>query len=183
MAGVPPAGGQPPSTPPSEKNRSVGELVLDVSERVSILVREEIELAKTEVTEKVTELLKGSAVGAAAGIFVLCALFMLMFAFGWLINDILGVETAIWAGFLIEAIIFLIIAAIAGIVAKKLVEKGSAPAPTMAIAEVKVTKETLSSSTPIATEAAEEAKAHADPVAYSGVGASKPAGGTGETKS
>ena len=39
---------------PSE-DRSVGELVFDVSERVSTLVREEIELAKTEITEKVTE--------------------------------------------------------------------------------------------------------------------------------
>ena len=48
--------------------------MLDVSERVSILVREEIELAKTEVTEKVGELVKGSIVGIAAGVFVLCAL-------------------------------------------------------------------------------------------------------------
>jgi hypothetical protein len=145
--------------PGSESDRTVGELVLDVSERVSLLVREEIELAKTEVTEKVTQLLKGSVVGVAAGVFVLCALFMLMFAFGWLINDILGVTTAIWAGFLIEAILFLIVAAIAGLVAKKLVEKGSAPAPTMAIAEIKVTKETLSSPEP--TVAVEEAEARA----------------------
>jgi uncharacterized membrane protein YqjE len=139
--------GQPPA---SESDRTVGELVLDVSERVSLLVREEIELAKTEVTEKVTQLLKGSVVGVAAGIFILCALFMLMFAFGWLINDILGVTTAIWAGFLIEAILFLIIAAIAGLVAKRFVEQGSAPVPSMAIAEIQVTKETLSSSDPTA---------------------------------
>ena len=33
-------------------------------------VREEIELAKTEVTEKVTYLAKGSVVGIAAGVFV-----------------------------------------------------------------------------------------------------------------
>jgi uncharacterized membrane protein YqjE len=152
---------EPGQEPPlSEQDRSVGELVLDVSERVSILVREEIELAKTEVTEKVTQLLKGSVVGLAAGVFVLCALFMLMFAFGWLINDILGVETAIWAGFLIEAILFLIIAVIAGLVAKKLVERGSAPAPTMAIEEAKVTKETLSSPTPTVTVAAAERRAH-----------------------
>lgn len=150
----------PGQTPSSESDRSVGELVLDVSERVSLLVREEIELAKTEVTEKVTQLLRGSVVGIAAGVFVLCALFMLMFAFGWLINDILGVETAIWAGFLIEAVLFLIVAAIAGLVAKKLVEKGSAPAPTMAIAEAKVTKETLSSSEPAQTVEHAEARAH-----------------------
>ncbi len=75
---------------------------------------------------------------------MLCAFGMLMFFFAFLINDILGVETAIWAGFLIEAVIFLIIAAIAGFVAKKAIEKGSAPTPTMAIEEAKLTKETLS---------------------------------------
>ena len=105
---------------------------------------------------------------------MLCALFMLMFAGGWLINDILGIETSIWIGFTIEAILFLIFAGIAGLVAKKLVEKGSSPAPTMAIAEVMVTKETLSSSTPTTTVAAEEAKAHADPEAYTGIGEDKP---------
>ena len=41
--------------PKTEK--SVAELVFDVSERTSSLIREEIELAKAEVTEKVTKLL------------------------------------------------------------------------------------------------------------------------------
>src|SRR5687768_5009005 len=98
---------QPPATPggtQSEKDRSVGELVLDVSERTSILIREEIELAKTEVTEKATELIKGSVVGIAAGVFVLVALAMLMHAVAWGINDLLNVETAVWVGFLIEAV-------------------------------------------------------------------------------
>ena len=48
----------------------------------------------------------------AAGVFVLLALGMLMFAGAWLINDLLGVETAVWAGFLIMVGIFLIIAAL-----------------------------------------------------------------------
>jgi hypothetical protein len=126
-----------------EEDRSVPELVLDVSERVSILVREEIELAKTEVTEKVTHLLRGGAVGAAAGIFVLLALAMLMHAGAWLINDLLGIETAVWVGFALEALLFLILAGIAGLIAYRAVQKGSPPKPSMAIEEAKVTKETL----------------------------------------
>ena len=47
----------------------LGQAIQDVTEKVSLLVREEIELAKTEVTEKVTKLLKGAVVGIAAGIF------------------------------------------------------------------------------------------------------------------
>ena len=42
-------------------------MVFEVSERTSNLIREEIELAKTEVSEKVTTLARGSAVGIAAG--------------------------------------------------------------------------------------------------------------------
>ena len=64
---------RPPGAGPQRRptTASVGELVLDVSERVSILIREEIELAKTEVREKVTKLVQGSVVGIAAGVFAL----------------------------------------------------------------------------------------------------------------
>ena len=129
--------------PEAEEERTVGELVLDVSERVTLLVREEVELAKAEVGEKVTELLKGSVVGIAAGVFVLAAVAMLMHAGAWAINDLLGIESSIWAGFLIEAFLFLILALIAGLVAQRAVQKGSPPTPEMAIEEAKVTRETL----------------------------------------
>lgn len=135
----------PPRTP--EEERSVAELVLDVSERVSILVREEIELAKAEVTEKVTYLAKGAAVGAAAGVFVLMAVAMIMHGGAWLINDLLGIETAVWVGFMLEALLFLILAGLAGLLAYRAVQKGSPPKPAMAIEEAKVTKETLGGDT------------------------------------
>ena len=136
-----PVGGRPLSE--TDEDRSVGELAFDVTERVSILVREEIELAKTEVTEKVTTLIKGSVVGIAAGVFALVALAMLMHAIAWLINDILGIEGSIWVGFAIEGAIWLIVAGIAGMIAYRLVQKGSPPKPAMAIEEAKETKETL----------------------------------------
>lgn len=132
-----------PHTSKPDEDRSVGELAFDVTERVSILVREEIALAKAEVTEKATTLAKGSAVGVAAGIFVLVALTMLMHAIAWGINDLLGIEGSIWVGFLIETVIWLVVAGIAGLVAYKLVQKGSPPKPSMAIEEAKETKATL----------------------------------------
>jgi len=137
-----PVGGQPPQRSP-ETDRSVGELAFDVTERVSILVREEIELAKVEVTEKATELGKGAAVGIAAGIFGLVAFAMLLHAIAWGINDILGIQGSIWVGFLIEAFVWLIVAGIAGLVAYKFVQKGAPPKPTMAIEEIQETKATL----------------------------------------
>jgi uncharacterized membrane protein YqjE len=126
-----------------EEDRTVGELVLDVSERVTILVREEIELAKTEVAEKASQLVRGSVVGIAAGVFVLAALAVLMHAGAWAINDLLDVESAFWVGFLIEGAVFLLLAAIAGSVAYRAMQKGSPPTPEMAIEEAKVTRETL----------------------------------------
>ena len=55
-------------------NSDLGQAIQDVSEKMSLLVREEIELAKTEVTEKVMKLLKGAVVGIAAGIFAVFGL-------------------------------------------------------------------------------------------------------------
>ena len=143
MAGTPPQGPAGGGPPPTERDRTVGELVLDVSERVSILVREEIELAKAEITEKLATLGRGAGIAAAAGVFLLAAGIMLMFAIAWLINDILGIEGSVWVGFAIEAGVFVILAAIAGLIAKSLFGKVESPTPDMAIEELKETKETL----------------------------------------
>jgi uncharacterized membrane protein YqjE len=122
--------------------RSVAEMAIDVSERVSFLVREEVELAKAEVTEKVTSLVKGSAVGIAAGVFVLLGLAMFMHAFAWLLND-LFFENNVWLGFLLEAIMWFIVAAIAGLIAYRSLKSGAPPVPAMAIEEGKEIREAL----------------------------------------
>jgi uncharacterized membrane protein YqjE len=140
---------QPPPRP--EDDRRVGELVFDVSERVSTLVREEFELAKTEVIEKVTTLVRGSVVGAAAGVFAFLGLILLMLAIAWLLNDLFFGDN-FWAGFLIEAVVFFAIAAIAGMVAYRAVQAGSPPRPDLAIEEGKLIRETLQPSTAPAPE-------------------------------
>ncbi len=134
---------QPPPGP--EDDRSVGELVFDVSERVSTLVREEIELAKTEVSEKVTKLIQGSLVGIAAGIFAFLGLILLMVAIAFLINDIF--DTAAWVGFLIEAVVFFLVAAGAGYFAYRSMQAGAPPTPDLAIEEGKRIRQTLEAGT------------------------------------
>jgi uncharacterized membrane protein YqjE len=135
-----PAAPQPPPGP--EEERGVGELVFDVSERVSALVREEFELAKTEITEKVTKLLRGSAIGAAAGVFAFLGLILLMHSFAWLLNDLFFDDEA-WPGYFIEAALFLLIAAGAGLAAYRSLQAGSPPVPEQAIEEAKATKATF----------------------------------------
>jgi hypothetical protein len=130
-----------PNRPDSEK--TVGELVYEVTERTSNLIREEIELAKTEVSEKVTTLAQGSAVGVAAGIFAFLALILLMIAFALGLNS-LFFEDQPWAGFLIEAVIFIAIAVGAGLFAKNAFETTGAPIPSDAIEEAQKTTALLS---------------------------------------
>jgi uncharacterized membrane protein YqjE len=137
----PPAPGAPKPPPPGQ-DQSVGELVVDVSERVSTLVREEIELAKTEIREKVTKLIQGGVVGIAAAIFVVMGLAMVMHSIAWVLNDYFFSDH-VWIGFLIEGVFWFIIAGIAGLVAKRAMEAGSPPTPDLAIEEAKRTKETL----------------------------------------
>ena len=114
---------------------SVGELVFEVSDRASVLVREEIELAKTEITEKFNRLLRGSVAGLAAGIFVLLALFLIMHGIAWLLNDL--VFDNFWAGFFVEAGLFLLIGAAAGLFAWRSIKRAAPPTPDMAIEEAK----------------------------------------------
>jgi hypothetical protein len=140
------SGAAPQPPPGPQDDRGVGELVFDVSERVSSLVREEFELAKTEVIEKVTKLVKGSAVGAAAGVFAFLGLILFMFFFAYLLND-LFFENDVWAGFLVEAVLFFLIAGIAGFVAYRALQAGAPPVPEMAIEEGKRIRQTLDSGT------------------------------------
>ncbi len=142
--------------PPPDDDRSVGELVFDVSERVSSLVREEIELAKTEISEKVAKLLRGGAVGIAAGVFALMGLAMLMHGIAWLLNDLFFSDD-VWLGFMLEAAFWFAVAVAAGIFAYRSVQAGAPPVPEMAIEEGRRIKQTLeSSSTPAAREPGSE---------------------------
>ncbi len=131
-----------PPPPPDSDSRSVSELVFDVSERASSLIREEIELAKTEVSEKVGSILRGSVVGLVAGAFAFLALILAMHGVAWLINDLFFDDEA-WPGYFIEAAFFLLVAAGAGLFAYRSLQAGAPPVPEQAIEEAKRTRAML----------------------------------------
>jgi len=128
--------------PPDSDERSVTELVFDVSERVSSLVREEVELAKAEVSEKVGKILRGSAVGIAAGTFAFLALILVMQGVAWLLAEEVFDGNA-WPGFFVEAALFLLVAAAAGLFAFRSLQAGAPPVPEQAIEEGRKIKSTL----------------------------------------
>jgi hypothetical protein len=134
----------PPVPPPTEPQgeRKLGELVFDVTEGVSGLVREEIQLAKAEVSEKAGKIARGAVVGISAGVFAFLALILVMEGIAWLLNEEVF-DGKTWPGFFIEAAAFLLVAALAALIAYKAVKAGSPPVPEQAIEEAKLTKEML----------------------------------------
>ena len=130
-------GNQPQDT----ADKSLGDVVAEVSEKASLLVREEIELAKAEVRDKVSKLAKGAAVGAAAGVFLVFGVTMFFHGLSWFITDLL--DEPPWVGFAIVTALLVLLAAIAGLVAARLFKRGSPPTPQLAIEEAKRTREEL----------------------------------------
>ena len=125
----------------------------EVSDKAQILVREEIELAKAEVTEKLTTLARGLAIGIAAGVFVLAGLLMLLHGTAWLAWYVLPVGNSLnyfWGFYLVAGILF-IVGGIAGFLAARWLKSVQSPAPAMAIEEAKLIRETVQSSDPETT--------------------------------
>jgi MFS family permease len=143
VSAAPPPSGEPGKEGP----HNIAAAITEVSERAQVLVREEIELAKAEVTEKATKLIKGTVVGIAAGVFVLMAVIFALIGFAWLLYFYLPVgDFAYFWGFFAMAVILLLLGALAGLLAAKAVKKGSPPMPSMAIEEAKKIRETVGSS-------------------------------------
>ena len=128
--------------PAGPADKSLGEIVNEVSSKSQLLVREEIELVKAELQEKGKRFGKAAAVAGAAGIFVLLALYMFLFAFGYILVDLFDWES-IWPGFLLGTLIFLLLAAGAGFLAYRFFQSGTPPKPELAIEEAKRTRAAL----------------------------------------
>ena len=135
-------------TSDNNTTQNIAQGIQEISERVSLLVQEEIELAKVEVTEKVTRLIKGAVVGIAAGIFVVFALIYLLHGFAWLTwYELFPDQQYFWGFFVVAAVLFLL-GALAGYIASRALKSGAPPTPQLAIDEAKRIKETVQSSHP-----------------------------------
>jgi H+/Cl- antiporter ClcA len=132
--------------PRDTAEKSLGDIVADVSEKASLLVREEIELAKAEVTAKVTSLGRGAGIAAAAGVFLIFAITMFFHFLAWFLDDLFDWDS-IWPGFGIVALLLFLLAALAGFIAYRLFQKGAPPTPDMAIEQAKRTRAELEAQT------------------------------------
>jgi uncharacterized membrane protein YqjE len=129
----------------SEPPQNIATAITEVSERATLLIREEIELAKAEVAEKATKLIKGAVVGVAAGVFLVMALVFALVGCAWLLYYYLpGNDFTYFWGFFAMAVILVLLGALAGLIAAKAVKRGSPPVPTMAIEEARKIRDAVS---------------------------------------
>jgi uncharacterized membrane protein YqjE len=126
----------------NDADKSLGDVVSEVSEKASLLVREEIELAKAEISEKATKLGKGAAALAGAGVLAVFALIYLFHALAWFFVDLFDWNT-IWPGYLLTFAVIVAIGAIAGVLGVRWLKGGAPPTPDLAIEEAKRTRDML----------------------------------------
>jgi len=127
-----------------DDDASIASAIQQITEKTQLLIKDEIELAKAEVQVKVKALAKGAAIGAAAGVFVLAALLLIIQGMAWLAWYVLPVnnQSFFW-GFFFVAALFLAFAAAAGFFAARLFKEGTPPTPQMAIEEGKRIQQTV----------------------------------------
>jgi uncharacterized membrane protein YgcG len=117
--------------------------ITEVSERMTRLVHDEIELAKAEMAQKATSLARGAAAVAAGAVFGVFAVVFFLLTLAWVIDGIFVTGTGnIWLGFLVVLAVLLVLTGGAFLFAWKKLKVG-APTPSMAIDEAKKIRETV----------------------------------------
>jgi len=97
-----------PATQPKRPEESLGDLFSEMTSDLSTLFRKEVQLAKVEAKEEVTQAGKGAGMLGGAGLAGWMALIMLSFALAWLLDQ--GLNTAL--SFAIVGVLWFIVAAV-----------------------------------------------------------------------
>jgi membrane protein len=120
-------------------DKSVGELVQDLSQQTSTLIRQEMRLAQAELTEKGRHAGKGAGMFGGAGLVSLYAVGALIAA------GILGLATVIepWIAAAAVGVGLLLIAGILALTGKKEIEEATPPKPEQAIQSVQQDVDTV----------------------------------------
>ena len=128
--------------PPDPRNASTAQLIGDLPDLVTRLVRDEVRLAQAEVTTKAKRLGVGAGLFGGAGLFALLGLNALITA------AILGLAAAVpgWLAGIIIAVVLFVVAAVLALIGKKDVQSAAPPLPTETIESVKTDVATVKGS-------------------------------------
>lgn len=121
------------------RERSTGELVKEMTEQVSTLVRDELKLAQVEMTRK------GKQAGLGAGLLGGGGLIALYGAGCLIACAIIGLSHVVapWLAALIVGVALLAIAAVAALMGKGRIQQATPPVPTQAAGSVKADVEEI----------------------------------------
>jgi hypothetical protein len=125
--------------PPPTQERSAAELVKQLSEQVSVLVRDELKLAQLEMTRKGKQAGIGFGVLGGSG---LVALYGLGCLIACVIIAISGVLAA-WLAALIVGAALLAVAGVAALIGKSRLQKATPPVPEETVSSVKTDVEEI----------------------------------------
>jgi len=126
----------------------LGQAVQDVTEKMQLLVREEIALAQAEMTAKVQKLIRGIVAGAIAAIFAFFGLIYALHALSWGLWDLIGGGQGPWLGFLITTLLLFLLGAVGALLAFRFIKKATPAKPELAIEEAQLIRETVAGSQP-----------------------------------
>ena len=126
---------------------AIAEAIQRVTASTQALVRDEIELAKIEVTQKAKTLGRGAVVGIAAGVFLAAAGLLMLHGIAWLAWYLFFPDDQFFWGFFLEALLLVVMAVVAGLLAARAFKKAQPPTPDVAIAELRATQETVTRET------------------------------------
>jgi|SRR5215207_2390982 len=115
------------------RERPVAELLRELSQQTTALVRQELQLARAELTAK------GKRAGVGLGMFGATGLFALMALGALTACLILALDEAMagWLAALVVAVVYAAIAGVLAIAGKKEVERATPPVPEQAVESVK----------------------------------------------
>lgn len=116
------------------RDESIGELVRDLANETNTLVRQEIELAKAELSEKVKQAGRGAGMFGAAGIVGLLALGALT---ACLIALLATALDHVWLAALIVAVVYGAVAGVLAMRGRDEVKEAAPPVPEQTIETVK----------------------------------------------
>jgi Putative Actinobacterial Holin-X, holin superfamily III len=122
---------------------NIAAAITEISERATLLIRDEIELARAEIGAKVRKIVTGAIVGFAAGMFIVVALLFVLIGLAWLAWFELFPANEFFWGFFVVAGALLVLAVLAGVLAARALRRASPPSPTMAIDEARKIREAV----------------------------------------
>jgi uncharacterized membrane protein YqjE len=121
------------STLDDRRHQPTGELVTQLTEQVSTLVRDELALARAELVEK------GKRAGTGAGLLGGAGVLALYGVGGLLVTAVaaLSLVWPVWLAALVVTVVLFVIAGVAALIGKKQVGEAMPPAPTAAVQSTK----------------------------------------------